>query len=214
MRTDPKFTRIGALLAALVAVIWLGLALSTTIHLRQATQLFTWRLAPHADLVLQVLAAVSVVGLLAEPSSTRRYSPAGVAAVMGGLGFLCMYLGVHKQPELLHVLWVLVKAVAVVKIGSILFHRGTPIAWIPRLNRAWQKGGPLVIIASCVALVVDTTNPKETYASVKAHSTLFTRAVSPAEESLYAWMKTTPKNAVFLTRTPSFPPKFSSGSGA
>src|SRR5690606_17211357 len=117
--------RIGALLASMMLVIWLGTAGATYFESRFAAQLFVQRIAPHLELLLQALWAVTVVGLVLRPARVREFSLGSLALVAAGLGTLLMFAGNHKIEEvpklLLLSIYLLAVSQAVYWVGQVSF---------------------------------------------------------------------------------------------
>ena len=80
------FARFSALLGGTLAVVWLGTL--GGLASPRAANLFAWRLAPHAELMLELLSAAAAVRALLEPTLLARASRAAKTTVLVGLVLL------------------------------------------------------------------------------------------------------------------------------
>lgn len=196
LQRDAGARRLGAMLAGLLLIIWSGLVLSTLVHIGPATQLFTWRLAPHCELILQALACVGVVEMFAEPSAPRRSSVAAFALLVTGICFLAMYYGDRARPAVPTLVLGLFGAALLAKLLSIATSTFAPANWQSSLRRAWERGGPSVALLASLACVLPIGINQ--MGLLRQRSTLLT-GMNRDEAELYEWMRSTPKDARFLT---------------
>lgn len=197
LQKDGNARRVGAMLAGLILIIWTGLVLSTLVHVGPATQLFTWRLAPHADLLLQALACVGLVEMFTAPSAPQRRSVAAFGLLSAGVCFLAMYYGDRNATAVPFLMLGLVGAAFLAKALSVTTGTLAPVPWQISLRRAWARGGPPVALAASFACVVPIgINQMDL---IRQRSSLL-NGMNKDEAELYAWMRSsTPKEARFLT---------------
>lgn len=196
LQKDARAQRVGAMLAGLLLIIWSGLVLSTLVHVGPATQLFTWRLAPHCELILQALACVGVVEMFTAPGAPQRRSVAAFALLTAGVGFMAMYYGDRNQPAVPALVLGLFGAAVLARALSIAADTLAPWRWRAWLHRAWKQGGPPAALLASLACVLPIGYTQ--MGSIRQRSTLI-NGISKDEAELYAWMRSTPKGARFLT---------------
>ncbi len=196
LQKDARAQRLGAMLAGLLFIIWSGLVLSTLVHVGPATQLFTWRLAPHCELLLQALACVGVVEMFAEPGAPQRRSVAAFALLVTGVCFMAMYYGDRNTPAVPRLVLGLFGAAALARLVSIAADNLAPARWRSPLHRAWKHSGPPTALAASLACVVPIGINQ--MGMIRQRSVLL-NGINKDEAELYAWMRTTPKDARFLT---------------
>ncbi|MEP7121371.1 MAG: DUF6798 domain-containing protein [Byssovorax sp.] len=188
--------RLGAILAGLLLIIWSGLVLSTLVHVGAATQLFSWRLAPHAELISQALACVGVVEMFTAPSAPHRRSGAAFGLLAAGVGFLAMYYGDRNSTPIPYLVLGLFGAAFLAKALSVTTSTLAPVRWQSSLGRAWERVGPTTALAASLACVVP--NGMAQMSSIKQRSSLL-NPMNKDEADLYEYMRSTPKDTRFLT---------------
>jgi hypothetical protein len=198
LQKDARFRRLGALIGGLLFIIWVGLVCSTLFHVRQLTQLFAWRLGPHTELLLQILACAGVLDLFLDPSSPQRKGVFGPALLFGGLGFLAMYQGDRGRPELAYLVLPVAAFAAVAKLLSVTTDTLAPPKWSQRFAASWRRNGPTIAFFAALGAALPITIDQMSH--IKERSSLLNGGVAREEAELYAWMRDhTPKDALFLT---------------
>lgn len=194
---DSPYRRLAALLAALVAVTWGGIALASAWDVTQMRQLFPWRIVPHAQLLLGALACACAVRAIVEPAVRRRYGVVSVALMLGGVGVLSMFPTNRGMPVLHVLLAAAVGLLALVVAGSWLVERRAGEAAKARAAALWGKAAlPLAFVAGLGAFVPLAASELEQF----DRRSNVDDGLRAAETELYAWMrKNTPVDAVFLT---------------
>lgn len=183
-RSSP-LGRITALATGLACVTWTGLALSAA-GVRPVTQLFAWRLAPHAELVLQIAAAAAVLRVVAEPGLARRFGAASIALVVGGVALLSTHELLGKNPALPAILLAILVVVAVFVVLGLTPAR----AHLPRY-------APIALAVLCLGGVGVETSLR--FKTTREKSSILT-GINRHERELTTWMRqNTPKDARFLT---------------
>lgn len=196
LQRDGNARRLGAMLAGLLLVIWSGLVLSTLVHVGPATQLFSWRLAPHAELICQALACVGIVEIFTAPSSPYRRSGAAFGLLAAGVGFMAMYYGDRNNTPIPYLVLGLFGAAFFAKAVSATTVALVRPAWQSRLRRAWESVGPTAALAASLACVLPIGINQMN--SIRQRSSLL-NGLSKDEADLYEWMHSTPKDTRFLT---------------
>ena len=195
-RSSP-LARVGALAAGLVIIVWLGLALSAAAEIRQATQLFAWRLAPHVELLLQAAACAVALRVVAEPGLARRWNAPSLALLVGGICLLATHEGLAKHkvlPALVAELFAIV--LAVVLVAAVVGRFAGP-AKRAKAEAGWSRFAPAILALGGVAIVLQVGRPH--LVDVSAHSSMVT-GINPSERELTQWMReSSPKDALFLT---------------
>ncbi len=186
--------RVGAVAAGLVSVVWVGLALSAALELRQATQLFAWRLAPHAELLLQAAACAVALRVVVEPRLARRWNAASLATLVGGVCLLATRESLDKNKTLASV----VADIFLVAIGVALIGMLVSQVWKNhRLAGLWGRAAPWLSVVAAAILAFQVGKPH--LKLLKEHSTLI-NGIHPNDRALTEWMRdSTPKDALFLT---------------
>lgn len=196
LQKDARAQRLGAMLAGLLLIIWSGLVLSTLVHVGPATQLFTWRLAPHCELILQALACVGVVEMFTEPSAPRQNRVAAFALLVTGVCFMAMYYGDRSKPAVPSLVLGLFGAALLARVLSVAADTFSPAKWRASLHRAWkQVGTPTALLASLACVLPIGYHQM---LLIRQRSGL-TNGMSRDEAELYAWMRGTPRDTRFLT---------------
>jgi hypothetical protein len=196
VQRDERTRRLALLIAGLLLVIWTGVVLSTWVHISQATQLFPWRIGPHAVMLLEVLASLGAISWLLAPGSAARATAGQIALLIGGLATLAMTGGNRDQPALANLL-------LAVTLGVLVFKAiGTVAAFAPERVRAplsglWARaGGGVVLAAVLVALGLAAKDPMM---GVQKRSTVWS-GINRDEAELCRWMReSSPRDALFLT---------------
>lgn len=196
LHQDARARRVGAFLGGLLFIIWSGLVLSTLVHVSPITQLFAWRLSPHCELVFQALACLGAVEMFLDPGAFRRRSPASFALLVTGLCFMAMYYGDRNKPAVALMTLALFGAALLARFASIGARTLAPAKWHSPLARSWERVGPLVALVA--ALVCVASIGKSQMSLIRQRSTLLNEP-NRDEADLYSWMRSTPKDARFLT---------------
>jgi uncharacterized protein DUF6798 len=196
LQKNESARRVGAMLAGLLLIIWTGLVLSTLVHVGPATQLFTWRLAPHADLLLQALACVGIVEMFTVPSAPQRRSVAALGLLVAGVSFLAMYYGDRNSTPVPFLMLGLVGAAFLAKALSVTTGTLAPATLQISLRRVWERSGPTIALAGSLACVIPIGINQ--MGLIRQRSSLI-NGMNKDEAELYAWMQTTPKESRFLT---------------
>ncbi|HEV8549551.1 MAG TPA: DUF6798 domain-containing protein, partial [Polyangiaceae bacterium] len=176
--------RLGAAIAGLLAVVWVGSA--AALASERAATLFSWRLAPHAELLLELATIASAVRVLFEPALLRHYGLVARALAASGLvAVIATYAWVGERAQLHASL-----AIAVLLIAGATEHRA------PAFARIGPNGPALFSALAGVFLVNFALGP---LARLKGHSNLLA-APDTSTRELTAWMREhSPKQALFLT---------------
>ncbi len=193
-----RTSRLAAIAASLMIVIWVGTAATTSLHIDKITELFVQRLAPHTEVIMQAMAALAAVRVIADPASSRRFSKISIGLIVAGLCVLLMYEGNRKQHPLPNLLYAVVWAVVVVKGIHFVLREVTRLR--PALGKYgiwWRRVG---VWAALIGAGVLIEHPAvQELGHLKRRSTLL-RGLNRQETELYAWLrKNTPKDAVLLT---------------
>lgn len=189
--------RLGTLLTAMLAVLWIGTVLTTATYQPRVAQLFVWRLAPFSDLFCQLLGCIAIARFVTEPSSVRRVPRASWALLLAGLGFLTMYYGIRKHETLLHLLAALVFAPVVVLLLARLLELVRKKLPVARIEALWRRAGVWALALSAAGLLVDVAKPQ--LETVRQRSVLI-QGLPATHRELFRWMrKHTPVDARFLT---------------
>jgi hypothetical protein len=184
-------------LTGLSIVIWLGVVLSVALEIGAVTQLFAWRLVPHAQLLLELLACVALSRVIAEPAVLRRYGVASAALLSAGVGLLLMFYANRNQAAVPAIVWSAVAALLLVMLLEGAVRLWAPRDLARRLGRAWNSVGSGILVVGMAALLYASST--ESLRTFERRSTLI-QGLGRAEAELFAWMRTqTPKDATFLT---------------
>jgi hypothetical protein len=174
---EAPFARVAALIAGLLAVVWLGILAGLAND--RFRMLFAWRLVPHAELLLQFAASAAAMRVLLEPSLFRACGVGTKLAIGVGFAGLVVTALARGDTRLVLVLG------GIVALGAVY-----------RLLDAWHRGPELLAALFALLLLNFAVGP---LTRVKRHSTL----LSPADASLTGletWMRErSPKTALFLT---------------
>jgi hypothetical protein len=191
-----RTARLNALLGSLLALLWVGTALTTATYSPAVAQLFVWRFAPFADLWCQLLICHAVVTALVDPAGMRRRFPDHVI-VLGtvGLGLLFMFYGVHKNERMLALLWASSAAFTLAWLGYLL-SRFEYRPSLRMLSAGVRRVGLALSLAFAGLLFVNFAKTVEQDAR-RGSSML--RKFPQVELDLYRWMREkTAKDAQFL----------------
>lgn len=71
-RNAPGTRQLAAFCGGLLVVVWGGVLFSTLIPIAAATQLFSWRIGPHANLLLQALVFAALITAVTDSGVARR----------------------------------------------------------------------------------------------------------------------------------------------
>ena len=174
--THPAFTRLGALLAGMLAVVWTGTlgALAT----ERLAPLFAWRIVPHAELLLQAALAALAVRRALEPERPREVGARALVCAKLAFAALVAVYAAHADARP-----ALVLTLALLGLTGFRLLRGRDFR-------------PVWLAVACFALFANfAAGP---LARVPAHSSLLTRP-RDARSELETWMRErSPKQALFL----------------
>jgi hypothetical protein len=196
-------SRLAALMVGLSLVVWGGTVLATAFPIRQAIQLFSWRIAPHAELLWELIACASAVSLLVTPRLGRRLSPAALALLVSGLGLIVMYYGNRHVQDVTVLIASLASMTAAIVLGRQAFELARPRlsekgrALFVRGSSIWDKAlAPLLIGATAI---LSYTALRQPLSALERRSTIL-HGLDANELELFSWMRRqTSKDAVFLT---------------
>ncbi|UQA60252.1 DUF6798 domain-containing protein [Polyangium aurulentum] len=197
---NPKSppARLGALLCAISAIVWTGICLSVVLQMRQATQLFAWRIVPHTELVFTALACASAARVILDPAAGRRYSPTQLGLLIAGIGALSLWSTFQNKKSLAAIAVAVALVVAIARIAYELGRRFASERVRTGAGSVWARGGAVFVALTCAALVVGRGLLPE-LEDFRSRSTVF-RGLGRHELDLYAWMQAnTPADAVFLS---------------
>lgn len=191
-----KGKKLGALIFAFGALLWIGTALTTIFPIQRVTQLFVWRFAPYHSMLLGLLFCAAAVHIATKPSLIQRIPPSSLALTLAGIVSVGLTERLGQQ-----IAWALLTTLLPALIAVALWF-GKPLAErfkIP-LTRVQQwlgrRGVWLVLAVSAVACF---RVGKSYVKSFRTESNLLNKSPN-AEKELYAWVRAnTPKDALFLT---------------
>jgi hypothetical protein len=191
---DGRGRRFGAVVLAMLAVVWLGTAGAVVFDSRRAAQLFVWRFAPYIDILMELVVAASATRLFFTPRAELRMSRAALGATLaGGLG-LAVSIATRDAPTLE---WL--EGIAMIAVTGVALRAALPFVsrFADRMPRIMPRATPW--IAATLAGVAFVTFVREPLATVRRRSNLFT-GMPGAETDLYAWLRDhTPKDAIILS---------------
>lgn len=181
--------RLLVIACALAGGMWL-LGVLSIVGWGTATQLFPWRLAPFVEIAFQAIIAVGVVRAIAEPTASRRLTPASLAAGVTGLAVL--FLAFPKKDPWPLVLLGIVSLLVVAQL-------------VERARARWRLGGASIprwasaVAALAISLLAFGTVTRERLDKLKSESNLL-RGADAMDAELYRFMRSdTPVGSVFLT---------------
>jgi len=186
------FVRLAALAAGLSVVVWGGTFAGLASE--RAAALFAWRLAPHTELLFQVLCLAAAVRALLVPSVARLYTPRARSFVLAGLvAVVSAYVVRHERVPV----EVLGATALVALVWDAVARRArsedAPLA----LRSLWARHAPaLLAVGVGVVCIYFAIGP---LTRIRQRSSLL--AVAPREaRGLFAFMRErTPRQALFLT---------------
>jgi hypothetical protein len=155
--------------------------LSSIIYIPSIAQLYFWRLAPFAALLLQIITCVGAIKILPK-SNEEKFSIGNLLLLAAGLGLVNVYY-IHNHEYRLFVISLIIFALAL----------SARFSWLAAVRRA----GRLLIAPMAVGIIIWVLGcvwPLKGF--VDASSLL--RGLSQEETALYKWVDTTSKDAVFL----------------
>jgi hypothetical protein len=197
---NPKSpaARLGVLLTAISVIVWTGIGLSVVLQMRQATQLFAWRIVPHTELVLATLACASAMRVILEPAAGRRYSPGQLGLLVAGIGALSLWSSFQNKKSLAAIAVAVVVVVAIARIAFELGRRLAPERVRTGADSVWTRGGAVIVAVALAALAIAPPLLPD-LKDFRGRSNVF-RGLGRQELDLYAWMQAnTPADAVFLS---------------
>lgn len=194
----PGTSRMGALLASLLVLLWGGTALTTATYVPAVAQLFVWRVAPFADLWCQLLVCHAVVLAISDPAGIRqRFSNPTLALGVAGFGFLIMFYGDRHDSVMVGFLAALFCVLIVawtLHALSTLRDREPLVSPDDAQSPLWGAG-----IAVALGVLLFATVARDVPKLSRTSSSIL-RGFPQPEMDLYAWMKAkTSKRAQFLT---------------
>lgn len=185
------FVRLAALAAGLSAVAWGGAF--AALGSERAAALFTWRIAPHAELAFQVLSVAAGARVLLEPELARRYrgkAGAGVAVTLALL-LLVYALGHDRLPA--EVIGAAIAAALVWRALRRWAGGDTAPAWLGAV--AAERAPELLAALAGIVLVYFAVGP---LGRIPERSSLL-RSPRSARGLAEFMREHTPKHALFLT---------------
>ncbi|HZO14529.1 MAG TPA: hypothetical protein VFB62_14750, partial [Polyangiaceae bacterium] len=181
--------RAGAFIGGLVAVIWVGVAGAVLLQSRSLTLLFSWRIGPHATLLMQTVAAGAAVHIAL--GRGVRTPGAALGATLAGLGVLSLFHAGDKDKTFIYLVLGAAAAAAAVRV------LGEVAAAIPPVRRLWTGVAPWLAAAGAAwFLLPHAVSGIE--AATKRSTVL--NGLRQQERELFSFMRDkTPRDAVFLT---------------
>ncbi|EYF02105.1 Hypothetical protein CAP_7445 [Chondromyces apiculatus DSM 436] len=196
-RYAPAARRLAAFIGGLSLVIWAGIVMSTLVHVPKVTHLFTWRIGPHANLLLQAVACAGAVTVLTDPRSARKAPTLALMLALGGAGVIGMLYGNRDATALPQVVLGATVAAAVVAFASDAMRTLGTGTWNARLGRALRQVATPVLLLGALAVFVSAT--REQLAKYEDRSNV-PEGIRKHEADLCQWMREkSPKEARFLT---------------
>lgn len=189
-RTDAAFRRFGACALGLSAMVWLGVGAALVSDAVRA--LFSWRLEPHAEVMLQAGSIAGAARLSTESGHAGRFGWQRLVAV--GLGLALVFAGWAARdrsgPIQVAALIALGVALSVLVERRLADRRASLDAFRERL-------GPRVLTA--LAALLFAAFAVGPLGGVARHSSLLS-GLPASDAALYRWMRdSTEKTSVFLT---------------
>jgi len=171
------FSRLGALIAGTLAVVWVGSLAGLASE--RAANVFAWRLAPHAELLLVLVASAAAVRLVLEPELLSRVTPGARATAAAGLALLLSTYVARGDA----------RPAAVLACAAVLC-----FTWS---STRLRQASPLLLTALFGALLANFAVGPLT--RIRSHSSLLNER-PPELAGLETWMRErSPKQALFLT---------------
>jgi hypothetical protein len=184
------FRRFAACALGLAAIVWLGVAAALVSD--GARQLFSWRIAPHAEVVLEAGSLAGAARLAAEPGHGGRFGWRRLLAV--ALGLTAVFAGWAAQGRSgpIQVVALITLGVALSLLSDRSLVRGRA-AW----NAFRERFGPRALaLLGAMLLIGFAVRP---LSRIARYSSLLRRPPA-TEDALYRFMLgATDKSAVFLT---------------
>ena len=196
-RGRSEATRVAALVLGMLVMVWGGLAAWQLTDKLAIAQLFAWRIAPHATLLLQAITLAWAARSIFERA--EPVPPAGAAAMVAGLGVVCVY---YADRETVPIAWLLLAVAALIAVARLVasLGGGLPLAVRRPLSKSWHVVGGFLAMALLFQKTLKTIDePLGKW--FEKRSTVFSGPTGPSRNDLdlYAWMRTQPKDAQFLT---------------
>jgi len=188
--------RVGAIYMALMVVIWTGTVFTTLLYVPRIAQMLVWRFAPFCDLLGALLFCVALGYLIADPSGGRRYPPAALGLIIGGIGLVCVFHRSGNQDlAKLVVAFGTVAALIAAFVSAAAYSR---LSFLPVLDRLWSRHCAWVMLMLSVVPLAAVAAPR--LRNIPQRSSLIHEPARRAEVELIDWMRTrSPRDAVFLT---------------
>lgn len=186
------FVRLAALVAGFCAVVWGGTFAG--LGSERAAALFAWRLAPHTELLFQVLSLAAFTRALLDPSVARHYTARARTFLIVGLGAVVVSYVVRHERVPVEV----VGAAALVGFAWEALERRARTQDAPAAFRSlWARHAPtLLSTAAGAVFVYFAVGP---LSRIPQRSSLLV-GVSQEARGLFAFMRErTPREALFLT---------------
>jgi hypothetical protein len=186
------FVRLAALAAGTSAVVWVGTFAG--LGSERAAAIFTWRLAPHVELLFQVLSVAAGTRALLDPNVARLYTARARTFVLVGLGAVVGAYAVRHERVPMEVVG---GATLVGFAWDALARRARTDDTSVAFRSLWARHSPGLLAAAAGAVFVYfAIGP---LARIPQRSSLLA-GPPPEERGLFAFMRErTPKGALFLT---------------
>jgi hypothetical protein len=197
---EHEVKRVLAFLGGIAVMVFGGATASVLFHSSAATQLFSWRIAPHASLLSQALLAAGLMRAAVSPGELSRIPAGAVLGIGAGTGVLCLHYGAKNEPNIPYSTLAFVGAAA---LATIVVYVGRGVL---RMRPALGKKGALGVISG-VAYVAGSAGPAAallltvapTVRSLPEKSTIW-KGINKDERELCAFMRDkTPKDALFVS---------------
>lgn len=180
LRRQRQARLAGALLLACFIAVGSATILTTVVYLPQVSQAFVWRIAPFGILLAQ---AILLAWMAAAPAALPHERTLKIA-VLAGAALIAVVLIASKEA-----VWSATLLIAAVIGAGLLLVRRKP-AGLP------TSGVPAAI--GVLALAFAMPRGIERFEDIWTTSTLMPPWQASAQKSLYDWVATTPKEALFL----------------
>lgn len=191
-RACEPFVRLAALAAGLAAVVWCGAFVG--LRSERVAALFAWRLAPHAELLFQVLSITAGAQALLDPGIARLYTPRARSFVLAGLGAVLVTYTLRGERVPAEVVGV----AAFVAFAWEAFARWVRATDGARGLRSFaeERAPTALALAAALVLVYFAVGPMS---RIRQHSSLLVARPSEALDLFTFMRERTPKQALFLT---------------